>query len=335
MFDWPTFLQRYNIEHVTEGRPARRDWLAVICPWCGQASQHYLGINTKLGIYHCWHGASHVGRSPARLVAALLGCSFQEAVTIVGSTDVTFARSDDTFADDALRRLGMAVSGPKLTGGRLEPLPEFVPIKDAGLGRVLVFPYLEKRGYNHDDVVELAARYQLMFAPKGQFAYRIIIPVIADGKLVTWTGRSVAKSEELRYKSLSSDPERAERQGLPVAAANIKDTLLDMDTLSRGGDVLVITEGPFDAFRIGMLGERYGVRATCLFSKEASPRQIDLLAGLADAYDEIVALLDRDADFDTFMTMPDYLKIKQLRLPRGVKDPAELSKRQFMDVLNI
>lgn len=334
-FDYLTFLHRYNIDHDTSGRHTRRDWISVICPWCGPADPHHLGINTKLGIYHCWHGGSHSGKSAPRLVQALLNCSAEEARSIVGLNDASFATTDDTLAADSFRRLGIVVEQqarpPRRNG--LEFLPEFSPLRDTGLCRTLVMPYLCKRGYGTDDALWLAERYQLMFAATGPFAYRIIIPVIVDRQVVNWTGRSVAASEELRYKSLSTDPERAQAQRLPVAVAGIKDTLFDYDNVARGGDMLVLTEGPFDAMRCGFLGESQNVRATCLFSKQATATQIDLLSGVVVQYDTVIALFDQDARFDPFLTFPDYLKVERRYLPRGIKDPAELSDRQFIRLL--
>src|SRR6202040_650598 len=110
---------------------------------------------------------------------------------------------------------------------------------------------------------------------RGPFSYRVVIPVFLNKRLVTWTGRSIAPSEELRYRSLSTDPEKA--NGLPVALENIKHTLFDYDSLKEGGRVLAVAEGPLDAMRLGFLGERYGIKATCLFGKSLHPMQLDLL----------------------------------------------------------
>ncbi len=325
-FDYLSFLQRYNIDR----RDGRRDWIEVSCPWCGAADPHHLGINLKLGIYHCWHGASHSGRSAHRLVQALLGCTRQEADRIVDDEGASFAiLSDESFAGEAFRKLGEIRSEPRRATGSLQPLEEFVPIRDAGLGRTLVYPYLEGRGYRRQDVSWLVDRYGLMFAPTGQFAYRIIVPVVVDRQMVNWTGRSIAASEELRYKSLSTDYDRSRAQGLPTAPRVIKDCLFDYDNVMRGGEMLVISEGPFDAMRLGFLGERSGVRATCLFSKMASDAQVDLLMRAAPRYREVVSLFDADADMDAFMSMPDDLRCGQVSLPRGVGDPAELDYKGF------
>ncbi len=332
-FDYLTFLQRYNIDR----RDGRRDWIDVVCPWCGPSDPHRLGINYRLGIYHCWHGASHCGKSPHRLVQALLGCTSQEASRIVEADNAGFEILDDeSFVGEAFRKLGEVMTEPRHHSTKgLMPLEEFMPVRNAGLCRTLVYPYLERRGYGRRDVAWLADRYGLMFASTGMFAYRIIVPVVVDHRMVNWTGRSVAASEALRYKSLSTDLEKARAQGLPVASKVIKDCLFDYDNVARGGETLVISEGPFDAMRLGFLGERSGIRATCLFGKMPTAAQVDLLMRLAPRYDEVVCLLDADASMESFLSMPDDLRCRQLELPRGVKDPAELDLAGFCRVFGL
>lgn len=329
-FDWPNFLNRYNIS----SEPARRGWIDVICPWCSPAV-HHLGINCRTGIYNCWHGELHKGKAPARLVQALLGCSRELALQIVGSHSDSFVTGDATFADDALARLGLRSERTytRAAPASLDLLPEFGPIKDAGLCGRFAMPYLGKRGYSSNDAIHLSERYGLRFASRGPFAYRIIVPVEMSGRLVNWTGRTVAESDELRYKSMTTDPESAERQGLPPAPMNIKHALFDYDQLKRGGDVLVITEGPFDALRVGFLGERRDIKATCLFGKAATEEQVELIADLAPRFRSTLVLLDQDSSLGGFLVFPDYLGVRQAYLPRGAKDPAELSARQFEEVV--
>jgi hypothetical protein len=326
-FDWLTFFDRYGVEY----QPARRGWLDCWCPWCGGPGTHHLGVSLESGGYHCWHG--HNGISPHRLVAALLNCTRAEADRIVGSSDVPVS-SDEDFATDSFRRLGLVLETRPAAVGDLRLLPEFPPIRDSGPSGRLALPYLKGRGYDKDSALKLADRYGLTFATSGPFAYRVVVPVVEGGKLVNWTGRSVARSEALRYKSLSADPERAAAQGLPIAARNIKDLLFDLDEVRRGGEVLALTEGPFDAMRVGFLGERFGVRATCLFGKRPTPAQVDLLDEVRGLYDKVVALMDRDARWDSFLFLPDDWRVDALQLPEGIKDPAELTERQFRELFD-
>ncbi|MDE2426289.1 MAG: hypothetical protein KGO96_10335 [Elusimicrobia bacterium] len=329
-FNWPVFFDRYGIPYE-EGR---RGWLSIWCQWCGGPGTHHMGVSTKSGGYHCWHG--HSGISPHRLIVALLGCSQAEANSIVGSDSGSFVRGDDTFAADSLARLGIRQESAQVSNAEfLTPLPEFSRVTDMGfMCRKLAMPYLKSRGYGRDDALRLAERYGLMFASTGPFAYRIIVPVIEDGLLVNWTGRTVASSDNLRYKSLSTDVERAERQGLPPAVKNIKDVLLDIDRLRKGGRTLVVTEGPFDALRVGFLGKRRGIRATCLFGKVPTDAQLGQLHEIVPRFDDAVVLLDRDAGLESFLSLPEHLGIRRMELPGGASDPAELTERQFSQLFS-
>src|SRR6185437_15360673 len=326
MFDWEQFLDNHGIDYVTTGHNARRGNIGIACPWCGNDPSHHLGISTNGRGYHCWRNEAHSGKAPHRLVMALLGCSYAEAVMLVGEGG-TFATTDGALLSDVTTMLGAKESAPRVIAGKLNFLPEMHPLEDRGLAGRLAFPYLEGRGYSTKGVEWIAKRFRLHFASFGPFGYRVVVPIYQDGDLVNWTGRTVARSDELRYKSLSTDPARADKQGGVVALRNIKDCLLDYDRLLEGGLTLVVCEGPFDAIRVTYLGEAAGIRGTCLFSKSPLPAQLDRLSTLVERYDESYSLFDGDA-FDTVMGLPDYLEIKALTLPPD-KDPAQLTRREF------
>ncbi len=341
MFDWPLFLERHNIEYVdSTNNNVSKDDIGIKCVFCGGDDPSYhLGISLHNKGWSCWRNPSHRGKSPYRLISALIGCSFDEAVRIVKAEDVGFVTTDETFMGDSMRRLGIIglPSGRLFNNTVLHFLDDFSPIQNTGLCRTLVFPYLEKRGYHLGEIEYLTKRYSLKFAFNGPFAYRIIIPVFMNKRLVNWTGRTISSDEKLRYKSLSTDHERATAQNLPIAVKNIKETLFDYDNIMRGGDTLVVCEGPFDAIRIGYFGVKCGIRATCLFGKIATPAQIDLLVDVVSDfnYDKVVVLFDNDAELDSFTVFPDYLKFQQKQLPKGVKDPAELDFRGFCETFGL
>ena len=112
---------------------------------------------------------------------------------------------------------------------------------------------------------------------------------------------------------------------------NIKHCLFDYDNVLCGGETLVVCEGPFDAIRVNWFGERWGIRATCLFGKSISPEQEALLFGLSSLYRDKIAFFDFDA-FEKLL-LPDYLGIKLKYLPAGINDPAEFDEHSFNKVL--
>jgi hypothetical protein len=342
MFDWLKFLDTYRIEYVMAGPNIGRNNAGIKCPFCGDDPSFHLGISLDGKGFHCWREPSrgaHSGRSPHKLVMRLLGCSFTQAQAIVGDQDRKVVANDSTFDTDIKRRMSMAHSTTGHSSvGRLELLPEFKkiptftekPFQGRGpLVNSLFIPYLRRRGYSIKEIDKLVERFDLHYALTGKFAYRLIIPVFMDGKLVNWTGRAVT-TDTLRYKTLSHDMEVSRKADLPPAPMNVKDCLFDYDDLKNGGDILVLTEGPFDAMRITFFGEKYGIMGTCLFGKGVSKQQKDLLYRLLPLYDHVHTFFDTDVGLaSTFSWFPDDMGIVRRDLPKNVKDPAELQRKQF------
>ena len=79
----------------------------------------------------------------------------------------------------------------------------------------------------------------------GDWKYRLIIPVIINGKIVSWTGRSILEKSKLdelkipRYKNLE----------IKKSVINPKECLFNLDNSKN--KTVVLTEGPFDVMRLG------------------------------------------------------------------------------------
>jgi hypothetical protein len=208
-------------------------------------------------------------------------------------------------------------------------LIEFRPLANRGGGRYFA-NYLVERGYSLDDIPELQHTYNLQYAIAGPFKYRLIFPITINGKLVNWTGRSISPNETLRYRTLSANPETAKENGLPMATRSIERTLFNYDNIMEGGDELLICEGPFDAMRLDYVGEFHGVRATCVFTKNVSDEQINLLEGVRDLYDRMTLVIDNDAQLDVLAVQRRlaHLDCGTRRIPRKYKDPADMPLKE-------
>jgi hypothetical protein len=329
-FDWIGFLNRYNITWVDKGRNVSSGNIAVQCPMCGHEdpSQH-MTISLDGGGWRCWRNYEHRGKNPRRLVQALIHCSADEASAIVGSRAPEL-RSDEAFVADTLA----ALNGPpavQTVSTKLKYLREMRPLSAAGAG-LYAYRYLQARGYTRLEIDKAAATYHLMFAGRGPFRYRIIFPITLNGKLVNWTGRTIANAVP-RYRTLSTDPERSNKAGLPLAVKPVSELLWNYDLLIKvGGRILVITEGPFDALRVDMLGVRYGIRATCIFGLgNGQGEQLSLLDNLAQCFDEVIVLLDSTAALEAISLQARiaHLKPRFLTVPKGVDDPGELTISTF------
>jgi DNA primase len=190
----------------------RSGWIGVDCMDCGPNSgRFHLGINPERGMASCWRCG---GKSLQRVVAQLLGVSWAEAGEILGN-----ASDRPRFAQDRSERRGRLVEPPGL-----EPLS----------GRLSA--YLRGRGFAVPELKRLWGLQGIGIA--GRLSWRIYIPIVWGGKVVSWTSRSIAENPRMRY--LGAKPEQE-----AVAAKSIL----------YGGDYVrnsvVICEGATDVWRLG------------------------------------------------------------------------------------
>lgn len=333
-FDWPKFFGEHAIFYVTRGPNVGRGEVAIRCPWCGPDDpSHHMAINLGGAGWRCWRNpAMHSGKSPVRLIQALLHCDYRMAASIAGVS--ALATSGMQPFDEQIRSIlggPIAARAQKPLAAGLPMPKEFMPLHQARnftSGRPFLL-YLEKRGFQMEHAERLCFEYDLRFCVTGAFAGRIIIPVfLKAGMLASWTGRTVDPHNPVRYKTLTTDPEKAEAEGSPLALLPISHCLWNIH--QAAGHTLVVCEGPFDAINVDVRGAKQGIRATCLFTKSISITQKALLNAVSGNFDRKVVLLDRDASADavSLASQLAFLGFELNFLPPGVKDPAELSTEQ-------
>lgn len=302
MFNWRAFLDQHRIPYVTEGPNTPRGSLGVKCPFCGSADPSEHMVLRPFGNYwHCWRDRAHRGSNPAKLVQAILGCSLAKAHDLTKSH-----KSIPPISEDLHQQIELSLSRSSLVASSsLTPTVHYPQMPDQfrefsnDYAALPFLTYLSNRGF-HELVRKpdlLTFKYDLHYCVSGPFKGRIIFPVVQNGNLISWTGRSIypASKKIYRYKSLTTDPDKAREMGLKPAAAPLNNALLWQDRLQRGGSTLVITEGPFDALRVRYLGQADGIMATCLFTSMPTLRQLAIIRGLAPKYDRMITLMDSDA----------------------------------------
>jgi hypothetical protein len=332
VFSWVQFLKNNSIEFVERGPNVAKGNVNISCPFCGDDPSHHLGLNLERNYWGCWRNKQHRGKSPRRLVQRLLNCSYEQAQRIVGE-DVTLLPEKEDFNSQIQRLMngnGYYIETEdvyKATVRNYLSWP-FRKIEDIGSGKIF-FDYLVKdRKYSVKEVVQLVEDYQLGYSLIGKFNFRIVIPVIMEQGLVTWTGRAITDSTLIRYKTLSVDKDE------PKALVSIKDSLWNYKNLvDYPGHTLYVCEGPFDSMRVDFFGKKNGIRATCLFSKNVSDAQLILLDELSYLYDNKFLLLDQDARVDTFWILDElkHMKFEPAYLTH-VKDPAKLSAEEIVSM---
>jgi hypothetical protein len=329
MFDWQAFLDRYNIEYASAGRyHVTMGNISICCPWCHNDDGFNLHISLEGKGWHCFRVGTHRGRTPQRLIQALIKCPYSLADSLVNSS-VESLPSDNDF----LERLTNLFQPPRREPIRVSELhiPKgFVPIRNVGSGRMFC-SYLHIRGFPVNDIPALCDKFGLLrCADDSKWHGRIIFPITINDKLVNWTGRHIA-GNKLRYRSLSVEDEET------PAILPINSTLLWYDRLKEARGTLVVCEGPFDALKISYLGHDQDVHATCLYGKSVSDEQRDMLERL-EHFEHKIVLLDammvdhlnpRGAFADLrsvgFITKP---------LPLTAKDPGELDRDSFAQLFS-
>lgn len=114
----------------------------------------------------------------------------------------------------------------------------------------------------------------------GEWKYRIIIPLVIKGKVVSWTGRTILskkKADELkipRYKNLS----------IEESCVNPKTSLFNLDNCNKSS--VILTEGAFDVMR-------FGDNSICCFGSAITEEQISVIV---DRFDKVFILFDNEPD---------------------------------------
>ena len=323
-FDWQDFLDRRGIEYAERGKSTAKNNIYVHCPFCGDSDTgHHMGISLDGKGWGCWREQQHRGRNPTKLVQALLGISWQEAQGITGSTGR--APASATLLGAVRTALGMDKPSQAESKTELTLLKQFLPLRTNKPSPHL--SYMRKRKFSDEEIEWLTKRFKLhvSWVAHPHWAWRIIIPVYDMRKrLVTWTGRAVGETK-LRYRSLSSDPEK-QKKGEPLALGPISDYFLDGRRAAKGGRFLVLCEGPFDCMRLALEAGEFDARVTCFFGKAISPAQLDTLARIRDRYDAVFLLLDA-AEKASAMRMASNLTALQVKpfYLEGKKDPGEMT----------
>lgn len=321
MIDWIGFLNDHNIEWVASGPNVKRGNVNIACPMCADDPSHHMGISIESENWGCWRSANHRGKKPNYLIRKLLGCSAHRANLIVSQYSRVDPDSLDTLAD-----LELAVTGRDSADKGQKPrklaLPDdFRPIckrYKAGGAVTGYWDYLRRRGFT--DIAGVIRFYNLMYTPVDEFKSRIIIPLYENSKLVCWLGRAITPTVNApRYLALQDN----------LAVKTTKETIYYTPSIKKGGNLLFIVEGPFDAMKLDYYGKRFGVRATCTFSVNLSEEQLHKLVKLIRRFKKTVLLFDEGAIAEIYQ-VSDYLApygVTIGELPEGVKDPGEMTEK--------
>ncbi len=322
--NWIRLLEQHSVEYTDKGKSTAKGNVYVKCPFCGNADpSHHMGISLNGNAWGCWRNASHRGRSPIRLLMTLFNVSYQTARDMAGL--------DESYVDpegyEAIKHnLFSSEKDEKDIGTEhyieagLEFPKEFEEIVHNRIRHKRFIHYLVKeRGFPEEHIADLCRTYKLRAAVSGNFRDRIIMPYIVERNLVSWTGRAIAHTS-LRYLDLSR-----EDSIIPP-----KHTLYNFNATRRGGKVLLVAEGPFDAVKLDFYGQRQSVRTVALSTNSITDQQTYLLEEVSANFEKVLMVMDNGNSMgviDSYKLKEQLSQIKNIgftNVPKRFKDGGEM-----------
>lgn len=285
--DVSSFLDDYEIPYVTSGKNVSNGWIEINCPYkdCGDSSFH-MGINTESGLHHCWICGRKGGM--AKLASEILMVSYHEAEEILSKYE----------------------GGIKIPEEKSVSSVKEVILKTKKEFGSLYSNYLIKRNYDP----EFIRSYYGISAggPSGQFSFRIVVPIIMNGKIVNYTARDVTGKQTPKYKNLPNEK----------AAVNMKDCLYNIDNTN---DTVIITEGVFDVWRIGRgavatMGKEFTISQIKMLHDKKIKRAFVMFDSDAEKHSEKIANI-----LTSFVPTVEIIYINK-------KDPGELTEKEVKEL---
>lgn len=274
-------LNEAKVEYVEAGgnHHARPGWIQLRhCPFCNSNNYH-LGWNLQRNSAACWRCGGHSGYR----VLTALGLPFSNVREILGALDLR----------------------PPLEKTRLAPLKLKEPHGRGPLDSAHI-RYLRDRGFRN--VPELVRLWEVEgMGVAGRLSWRIYIPIVFQGRRVSWTSRAIGERVTQRYVSAS-----AAEEVLPH-----KSLLYGVDYCCH---TVMVVEGPLDVWSVGP-------GAVALFGTAFTTAQVQKLARIPRRF----ICLDADAQARArelarqLAVFPGETVVVEL----DAKDPAAASEKEL------
>ena len=275
-------LDDIGIFYTESGKNVSSGWIGTTCCFCGDESNH-LGICLSSPVISCFK-CGKTGNYLTYLIEELQ--SFDKALDILQKHTSRELRQ----FEGSIKERAIKVELPKEANRIISPY-------HAG--------YLQNRGFNP---IELTEKYNLHFTgPIGKWKNRIIVPVMRNYRLLTYTSIDISENAVIRYLHLSEEE----------SSIHVKELLFGIEYTNK--TVCCVVEGLFDMLRIGD-------GAVCSFGTKVTSEQKRLLS----RFRKVIIAFDGDeagrtAGEKLANDLSVFTDVEILDLPDG-KDPDTLSK---------
>lgn len=279
-------LDEIGIEYQTGGSDVSSGWIGVNCPFCSDPLFH-LGINLDRKTISCWRCGTK-------------GTVIKFLMEVLGS----LPKALEVLQKYQGRELWNPEEQEKIQVTKVE-----LPLNTTREMPPYHRHYLEKiRRFNAD---ELKDKYNLHFTgPNSNWPNKIIVPVIKNYRLVTFTSVDISYNAKIKYRH-----ESKEKSIIPI-----KDHLYGIEDTNKYS--VIVVEGLFDKYRVGD-------NCIALFGVVPSKKQMQLLS----QFNRIILAFDADNAGSTEVEkvasdLSIFADVIIAELPEG-KDPDELNREEL------
>ena len=243
----------YNVEYDTR---VNKGWTNVTCPFCDDKTFNG-GFNNAGDYYHCWKCGGH---------------NFKQA--LARTVNIPFNEVDILIEQYAGRNSVLNTLNKKQAKATKLTLPTdtFTPAERK---------YLKERNFSPKLLHE---KYKIVGGGiTGSWKYRIIIPLVLNGKIVSWTARTILSKQQQqklkipRYKNLS----------IKQSVVDPKSILYNLDHCED--KIAVLTEGAFEVIR---MGDGF----SCSFGTELTQSQISMIK---QRFEKVFIMFDNEEEAQT------------------------------------
>jgi len=246
----------FNVPYLTEGHAHCMDgWVSTPCPLCSGNPGYHLGYNLQNDYFVCWRCGWH---PVDKVLEALIHVSRSEANNlIVRYRGRTKSRKKRILKAQTASRSSLKY--PSLIG----------ELRTGHLN------YLKKRGFNTKQIEAdygIQGTGPISLLGKMSLPWRLIIPIIFNGKAVSWQSRAIRDyalnnpKQKLKYITCPKEYE----------VMHHKHILYGYDQ-AKAFDYCIVCEGVFDVWRLG-------APAVCTFGTKYKMQQLKLLKGFKTVF---------------------------------------------------
>lgn len=206
----------YKIKYDTR---VNKGWTNVTCSFCDDRTYNG-GFNNAGNYYHCWKCGGHNFKQALARAVNVPASEVDVLIEQYAGRNIMLARLND-------RKQAQAKKLELPTNGFTQAERQYLLSRNFS-------PHL------------LKTKYKVVGGGiSGTWKYRIIIPLLLDGKIVSWTARTILSKKQQREMKIP----RYKNLSIEKSVVDPKSVLYNLDNCN--GKTAVLTEGAFDVMRLG------------------------------------------------------------------------------------